>query len=222
MSYGELKQIVYPETNVRSGSFARIVGEENGVFQIDNWIYCRDSFHYHFNNTKQLIFSHPAHAGKRIAAFINEFEKRMKHEKLTICGPTNLSRITWVQPAQFWLNKNIRKSLFTCLLRAGARYNPEENNFDEALNSVNYLSRTKEAVEWFLKGHTWPKKNTNGGWYDSFYHIKKSSLSKKLTRKPVDNRKLLEYAAGLLGTNIEKLKKEYFQNKILENTVKNS
>ena len=209
MQYGELKHVENPATNVRSGSFARVTSESNGALQIDNWVYCRDSFHYHFHNIDQLLFAHSPHASKRIAAFIYEFEKRMKHEKLSLCGPTNMSRITWVKPAKFWLTKNIRKSLFTCLLRAGIRYDPEKNNFEETLNSVPYLARTQNAVKWFLQGYTWPKKNDTVGWYDNFVRAKDSALAKKLTRKPVDEKKLMEYALELLGMNKEELRVKF-------------
>ncbi len=209
MNYGELKHIGTPAIGVRSGSFATVISENNGGLKINDWVYCRDSFHYHFNSVDQLLFAHSPHASKRIAAFINEFEKRMKHEKLTVCGPTNMSRVTWVKPANFWLSKNIRKSLFTCLLRAGSRYDPDKNNFDEALNSVSYLSRTKKAVELFLRGYTWPKNNDSTGWYDNFSRASDTTIEKKLTRKPVNEKKLMNYALELLGINKEELRKKF-------------
>ena len=211
MQYGELKHINIPSIGVRSGSFARVTSESNGGLHTDNWVYCRDSFHYHFNGVEQLVFAHSPHASKRIAAFIYEFERQMKHEKLSLCGPTNMSRITWIKPAKFWLTKSIRKSLFTCLLRAGIRYDPEKNNFEEALNSVPYLARTKSAVKWFLRGYTWPKKNevTNDGWYDNFNKVKDTALASKLIRKPINEKKLMDYALELLGMNREELRQKF-------------
>ena len=61
----------------------------------------------------------------------------------------------------------MRRSLFTCLLRAGSNYNPSKDNFKECIESDQYLKNTTYALERFLQGNT-KYVGRKRGWHKQF------------------------------------------------------
>ena len=94
---------------------------------------------------------------------------------------TNLNYAIWINPSNFWKNCQIRMSLFSILLRCGSLYNPEEDNYEEALFSQDYSKRTKPAVMRFLFGFTnFNGEQQNQGWVRTFENKKILELRNSL------------------------------------------
>jgi hypothetical protein len=203
----EKKSFGRPTAGIKSGSYAKIIGPQPGP-----WIYCRDTFHGQTQNLKEMLFCHKAGVSENIALFIYKFESILNHTNLTICGPTNINRIMWIKPAQFWIRQPIRRSLFTALLRAAQKYDPVTDNFEEALFSNQYLKSSQPAVRRFLRGYTWYTGNA-GGWDNAFRSRSEKQIEEMLTLKPISDKKLIEFAAELLGTTIDDLKVKFRKTK---------
>ena len=146
MLSNEKKQI--PETATVPGP---------GCFLIENaWEKCRDSFARFFSkDTTFFVFSHAADIkiGEAIASFIAKVEKILEVEQSSFCL-TNRPYALWIEPSSFWKKCIVRRSLFSALLRAGQQYNPNVDNFEQALYSDVYTAQTKNAVMRFLFGFT--------------------------------------------------------------------
>jgi hypothetical protein len=70
-------------------------------------------------------------------------------------------------------------------LRAGQKYCPKKDNFEEALFTEPYLKSTKLAVRRFLAGYTWFVGGGALGWLDNFLWKSAKQVEKLLTKKPV-------------------------------------
>ena len=132
-----------------------------------NWIDCRETFQQRSKGIKRFLFYHRKNRGRHVAAFIEQVERKLGKRKFTTFGPTQWDSVIWVKPTAFWSMDDMRRSLFTILLRAGQSYNLTRDNFDAALYSNQYARLTKPAVEKFLKGYT-QYKGFNIGWYSEF------------------------------------------------------
>jgi hypothetical protein len=118
------------------------------------WENCRENFSKTFPATKGFFFSHEPDQGERIAVFLDKVEAVLSLKDRTEYARTNLNFVLWISPSSFWRSCSMRRSLFTILLRAGIKYNPQEDNFQEALLSQSYIVSTKNAVYRFLFGFT--------------------------------------------------------------------
>lgn len=213
--YGERKAIHNPDFGMRQGdgSFSLADDVAGGRIQISGWYHCRDGFHGVNANMQQMAMVHPNGVGVNIAAFIYRIEKIcLKHSKLTVCGPTSQARITWIKPAEFWVRQPARRSLFTALLRAGMKYDPQTDNFEKALFNAQYIKGTKAAVKRFLDGYTWSD-NSQSGWYDRFAHCRGDDLKKMLRMKPVSEKQLMDFALEQLKLNKEELISQFRKTK---------
>ena len=84
----------------------------------------------------------------------------------------------------------MRRSLFTCLLRAGVAYNRETDNYESALFGERYLRKSEPAIKRFLYGYTkYIGKEPNGsstletaGWSYYFSGKDANSVKEKLVR----------------------------------------
>lgn len=125
-----------------------------------HWDHCREQFLGKMKNDLQgFYFSHGANQSENIAYFLAKFEEILEITDFSSFQKTNISTILWVIPSKFWMNCVLKKSLLTLLLRVGINYNPETNNFDEALFSDGfaenkYARETKNAIMRFLFGFT--------------------------------------------------------------------
>lgn len=195
---------VVPMYPVKMASFGYRVSYPNHPAHLA-FVSCRDKFQ---NTALHLIadgmfFVHPPlpEIGKNIAAFINKIETMLEISP-TLFKETNYVNqkvgILWLKPSPFWLHCQVRKSLFTLLLRCGMFYVPLKENFYGALNALAYSKTTLLAIEKFLKGYTEYKglKPTEGrhGWQCLFQNgknIKSLWPSDKLIIK-VAHKKFLE------------------------------
>jgi hypothetical protein len=198
-------KIERPNSGLSDGSYAVVTSKNVGTRAIryNEFIHCRETFQG--RPMEKILFSHSSKtSSKRIAEFINLVEKKLNHKNITHIAPTNINRITYIEPAQFWLFKPMRQSLLTALLRAACNYNGK--NFEKALYSCTYLSGTKKAVKFFLDGNTWYKGNANG-WYHAF-RGNESDLKSLLGKKPIPKTKFREFLFDLLGEKPESIRKK--------------
>jgi hypothetical protein len=130
---------------------------ENGSYSVESPIVfekCRERFAVTFTeDLPGFYFLHQPNRSEAVASFVLKTEDILEIDKSAF-AKTNRNRITWVEPAVFWKCCSMRRSLLTCLLRAGTVYDRKRDNYEEALYSEPYLGRTKKAVMRFLFGFT--------------------------------------------------------------------
>ena len=215
-----------PSYNITTGSFARIknVNPTTGHAAYDSWGFCRDSFHS-TPTLSHLMMWHGTGASY-IEEFVHEFEKKLGHEKLSkfenvkFDSSESLAKtVTAVIPASFWAKNSMRRALFTILLRAGMKYNPEKKNFDACLEKSDYLINTKSALDRFMQGYTWYTGNAVG-WVQQFSFITPKNVKKFLTLKPVTDKEIMDYACKKLNTTKNDLIVEYRKFRSEENQKK--
>ena len=155
-----------------------------------NWYKCREQFANIFDeHTSSLYFAHPGRNEENIAAFIRQTEDILDlsnyfGERTEFCKTTR-PFIMWIAPAKFWLKCPLRRSLFTILLRCGFEYREEEGNYEEAINSSDYIRETKLAVNRFLFGYTnfnKPLAFCKVGWRDFFKDQNQEAIMSNLGR----------------------------------------
>ena len=137
-----------PYASPRAGAFA-VDGEEI------SWIKCREQFAAKFSyDVAGIYFVHKKGQGESVAAFILQAEKVLgiHYKKTSVFSETNKDNVIWVSVSSFWKECELRRSLFTILLRAGINYSIEENNFSKALFSNSYVKQTETAVKRFFFG----------------------------------------------------------------------
>jgi hypothetical protein len=196
VEFQENKILKSPNIDARVGSF----GVDTTPF---NFIDCRETFARRWNTkTEGFYFKHKKGEGVKVAAFILKTERILRNRTFSKFAKTNRDTILWIEPSHFWRSDRLKRSLFTILLRAGIKYDPEKDNYEKAMFSHEYVEPTKNAVMRFLYGYTknvGEKPNTNGGletkgWYGLFRgkdeeHVK-SVLVWPKTRKYVPPPKL--------------------------------
>lgn len=184
--YAELKIVqfdVWSYTKPKTGSFSNTI-IDSGNLKVDKWIYCREKYH-DAKPTKIILFYHKKGKSYNVASFLNKCESDLKLKKYSLFGPTQRPNITWIQISPWWLKSSIKKSLLTCLFRAGQIYDPLLDNFEECLDSTEYTLDTKFAIKWFLKGNTKYLGNCKG-WHRQF----KWGGGDWYNPKPIDNNKI--------------------------------
>ena len=147
-------------------SYAKYTLLENNVYFVRQWYRCRDLWQVKMGKPDVFFLAHKNGKSKNIIEFMKQVENILNLEQKSEYGLTQKKFIIYIKPSKWWLDKAIKKSLFTLLLRCGSIYN--KNNFQQALISEEYLEKTKESVDRFLSGHT----NYNGkvrGWYNQFF-----------------------------------------------------
>lgn len=124
---------------------------------------CRERFACQWHSrTKAIFFRHDAD-GRKIAKFILKTEQIVHEKKHTNFALTTCKPVLWVEPSRFWMRCRMRRALFTILLRAGMSYDPDQDNYEEALFSDAYAKSTRYAVMRFLFGFTKYVGPTPGG-----------------------------------------------------------
>jgi len=181
----ERKTVIMPKMLVKEGSFSRVKSVACQVWWPTEFIACRERFQTISHDITRIIFTHKRRCGPSIAAFIDTFENKLEFNKKSIFGPTQREDVTWLVASRWWVSHNIRRSLFTALLREGQNYNIKKDNFKKVLFSDyygrrNYYTRqTRKAVERFLEGYTVLQSGVYFplGWWDFFYgHEYRSNL----------------------------------------------
>lgn len=157
-------------------------------WSITHWYACREEFHTQTAGLKNYFFFHANNDSKNLGEFLNKFESRLGLKKRVLVGETNRIGTCWVQPSPWWTKFATRRSLLTILLRAGSKaYNIRQDNFEEALYSDYYAERTRDAIDYFLRGNT-VYQGCCSGWVESFVRVPLDRLHTKLvpekSRKP--------------------------------------
>lgn len=165
--------LLYIDTLYRPevGSFCKPRSSEGDRYKAGNWYSCRDLFHGQLYNLKLFFFYHNPSKGHCVASFMRKIEDVLNVEPRSRFGPTQRKTIMWIQPSRWWTVRAMRRSLFTILLRAGCKYFPRKDNFEEALFSDMYALSTKYAIQRFFLGKT-TYTGKKRGWYNQFFEEK--------------------------------------------------
>lgn len=161
-----------------------------------SWETCREIFADYFTaKLESFYFSHKPNQTENIQKFFVKVEKTLglkNKDNHTVIKKTDKPNISLIIVPEWWRKYIVRRSLFTILLRSANNYNEKENggeitdNFELALFSDKYAIETKPAVELFMKGNTFCKKNTFGyGWRDTFMYPANTSRLIKPPKKVV-------------------------------------
>lgn len=190
VNLGEIKNFEMPlrfkYNNIQRGSFSKILfTKEDGTLIAKEWLYCREYFQDESKGINQFLFCHSKDKIKNIFAFINKIENVLKINKFSLMGPTQRKNVSWIKPSNWWLRTSMKRSLFTALLRCGQRYNPQIDNFEEALFSYFYTKDTKQAVKRFLQGNT-KYTGKKKGWYNQFKWGYKTHNYQKIGLKEIN------------------------------------
>jgi hypothetical protein len=168
-----LKKGGYP---VVRGGFGTI---SNSYHIVDRGHSCRELFFNYYFNSKNCAKKSFAYGvlnskeAKSIKLFFESVENRLKipqHER-AILTPVDTDHSLLEAVPRWWAMNSARRQLLTILLRAGAKYNPE-NGVSDALDSYKYSKETKPSINYFFDGHTKPKKDSiftsDIGWVSRF------------------------------------------------------
>jgi hypothetical protein len=130
-----------------------------GAYAVDgekiSWVKCREQFAVKFSHSVDgIYFVHKKGQGESVAAFILQAEKVLgiHYKERSIFSKTNKDSVIWVSVSCFWKECELRRSLFTILLRAGMDYSIEKNNFSKTLFSNLYVRQTEVAIKRFFFG----------------------------------------------------------------------
>ena len=167
----------------------------NGASGTTTWWKCREQFAPYFTDiTKEILFTCKAGNQERIALFIERCEQILKissskldHSKFST---TDKNFVLHVNPSEFWTAQEMRRQVFTILLRCGQFYEPKKDNVEEALWSEPYAVETKDAIIRFFFGCnnfiTDSKYIDKIGWVNTFKGKTKEQIIKQLV-KTADN-----------------------------------
>jgi hypothetical protein len=116
---------------------------------------CRERFAKVFDEkTEGFYFRHHPHKGESVAAFVLKTESIIGVKESSKFAETNRPSILWFEPASFWRDCQMKRSLLTILLRCGILYDVGLDNYEEALFGHEYIWPTKRATKRFLFGFT--------------------------------------------------------------------
>ena len=124
------------------------------------WIGCRERIAALFKtDTPHLFFSVEPTQCEKVAQFILKTEEIIDLPKRSTFQRTNRNHILFMAPQPFWTQCPVRRSLLTILLRQGLKYDPTQDNYEDALFhhdplTRNYMLITRPAITRFLFGFT--------------------------------------------------------------------
>lgn len=143
---------------------------EHGRFALDAippkqpaWEKCREKFAALITiETPGFFFSHNPGQSQNVAGFIAKSEEILELSQRSLFSETDQNIVMWVEPARFWMDCWIRRSFLTILLRCGMYYDPDRDNYEDALfgsgedkdQAREYTHKTRLAVMRFLFGFT--------------------------------------------------------------------
>lgn len=221
-NYGDKKTIIFPKKSEGSrldkGSFASVKGVRyDGSWVADEFMYCREYFQEESHGLRRMFYVCERHKSRHVTALISKVEDMIGVKPRSYMGPTQRNNIMWIMPSPWWVEAEMKRSLFTALLRLGEKYQPEEDNFESLLfgqeyGTFNLYTRTTEyAVRRFFKGYT-RYMGSQDGWYHQFCcggRWKRNPPSErqinKLLRKPDLSDKVGQNRPGLAGAILLKL-----------------
>ncbi len=175
------------------------------------WVKCREQFAPKFSsNSDGIYFVHKKGQGESVAAFIIQAERVLgvTYKNRSTFSKTNKDCVIWVGVSSFWKECELRRSLFTILLRAGMNYSIEENNFSKALFSNLYVKDTELAIKRFFFGFVNFKINmiktesgfipVRKGWVTIFKNVGSKDVKKMLVQPNKKSSESNFLAAGTL------------------------
>lgn len=179
-----LNEILFIDTPYKPhpGSFAKPKEFLEGRYIVGHWLACREIWHYELKDLPLFFYSHEAGKTKNISAFMNKVEDILNLKKRSEFGFTQRKTICWIRPSSWWTKPTMRRSLFTLLLRVSQNYNPEQDNFDQALYSHVYTKDTRVAIIRFLAGYTHCK-GKGRGWHNIFKNCSLEEIQNLLIKK---------------------------------------
>jgi hypothetical protein len=128
-----------------------------------SWEKCRERFACKLNvETEGFFFSHNKNQSPNVAGFIAKSEEILELTDRSNYFLTAKDDILWIAPTRFWMNCWMKRSFLTILLRCGMYYDPERDNYEDALFGTSeekdaareYTQKTRLAVMRFLFGFT--------------------------------------------------------------------
>jgi len=145
-------------------------GPDSGRYALDaespkqpSWEACREQFASKINaDTVGFFFSHQPGQIENVAGFMAKSEEILDLDERSKYSHTDKPIVMWVEPARFWMNCWVKRSFLTILLRCGMYYDPEKDNYEEALfgegsytdKAREYTQVTRPAVMRFMFGFT--------------------------------------------------------------------
>lgn len=138
---------------------------EPGYFSFSSqplvWTSCRETFATRFSmDHPSFYLSTESGKTEAVAAFISKTEDILNFDSKSLdrslFAKTNRSYVMWVRPSDWWLSCEMRRSLFTILLRVGQHYDFIKGDYEQTLydDPQGFIQQTKLAVMRFLFGFT--------------------------------------------------------------------
>lgn len=198
--FGETKSF-YQEQNQPSDGYLG-VGLNSDGRELVEWHKCREQFHRKMTEVQksEFYFAHAPNKETSIACFMAKIEQIISLNfpiPRSVFSRTNKSFALWTSPSEFWKECNVKFNLYTILMRAGANYDYEKDNFDEALYSMPLvdgkilMQEGMWSVNRFLYGFTQfvpadeNEKRKDVGWINIFKNKSKEQIRKQLV-SPVE------------------------------------
>lgn len=158
-TFGSQKSVLIVDENPEPGRFALYADPPKQP----SWEKCREKFAALMKpDTPGFLYSHQASQGPQVAGFLSKSEDVLDLDLRSVYALTDKDNVLWVEPARFWMDCWIRRSLLTILLRCGMYYDCCRDNYEEALfgtgdekdQAREYTNKTKPAVMRFMFGFT--------------------------------------------------------------------
>jgi hypothetical protein len=144
--------------------------------QAPHWDHCREQFAPKWDaNVTGFYFSIQKGQSESVAGFICKAETVLNLENLktsfarSAFSKTDRETVMWIEPSLFWRECEMRRSLFTILIRCGMIYDPDRDDFEQTLfgdptflcstddkphKAQEYARETRLAVQRFFFGFT--------------------------------------------------------------------
>ena len=179
------KKVEVPYLSHEPGWFG-LADIEDRIWFCEHFYSCREEFHDDNKTKRRWIFTHYPKRSLDVIVFMERVESKLKVYPRSKFGTTQRNNIIWMVVSPWWFTSQLKRSLFTALLRASQKYRIKKDNFEAALFSVSYLKDTKYAVNRFFKGYTryLGRNRDYFHWWDVF-HVGNYNKSDPLTESEI-------------------------------------
>ena len=100
-NFGAERRIIMPKEQkylrIRSGSFSKVIGANEGIWWAKEWMFCREYFLDESQGIRRMLFSHRKDKSYNVAAFMNRVEQKLHLRPRSMFGPTQRATVTWIQ-----------------------------------------------------------------------------------------------------------------------------
>lgn len=174
-------------------------GEQSGFFfvvvdgRIQSNPHCRDSVERRcqeflaqskpelLGKTLQLAFKKAGVTPEQLKAFWTPIFKKLGKESVVLFHTCNVPNTTVFNLRKFWMENQIRRSVFTMLVRASCNY----PSFENAAENYSLLKNTLPALKYFLEGNTVPTFECEDYTHSFYYYFAdkdKATIERRLTK----------------------------------------